>query len=112
MTTTDNANAYENILRKLVLPELDEIPGSNGAFVLRREVDDGVEFITLTLFDSLDAVKSFAGEEYDKAVILPEAKALLSTYEFTATHYEIVIQPDRRSGLLDLKDRLDLNRGV
>jgi heme-degrading monooxygenase HmoA len=93
-TTIENAAAYENVLRTLVLPELDQIPGSNGAYVLRRDVDGGVEFITLTLFDSLDAVKAFAGENYEQAVILPEAQALLSTFESKAAHYEIVIKPD------------------
>ena len=92
-TKTENAANYENVLRTLVLPELEEIPGCKGAYVLRRNVDDGVEFITLTLFESLDAVKSFAGENYKQAVILPEAQALLSTHEPTAAHYEIVIQP-------------------
>jgi heme-degrading monooxygenase HmoA len=93
-TTPENAAAYENVLRTIVLPELDHIPGSKGIYVLRRNADDEVEFITLTLFDSLDAIKAFAGEEYEQAVILPEAKALLSTFEPTAAHYEIVIQPD------------------
>ena len=93
-TTEENADAYENVLRSLVLPELDQIPGSQGAYVLRRNVEDSVEFITLTLFESLDAIKLFAGEEYDKAVILPEAKALLSSYAPNAAHYEIVIQPE------------------
>jgi heme-degrading monooxygenase HmoA len=93
-TTEENADAYENVLRSLVLPELDQIPGSQGAYVLRRDVDDGVEFITLTLFESLDAIKLFAGEDYEQAVILPEAKALLSSFDPNAAHYEVVIQPD------------------
>ena len=93
-TTEENADAYENVLRSLVLPELDQIPGSQGAYVLRRDVDDGVEFITLTLFESLDAIKLFAGEDYEQAVILPEAKALLSSVDPYAAHYEVVIQPD------------------
>jgi heme-degrading monooxygenase HmoA len=93
-TTPENAGAYENVLRTLVLPELSHVSGSKGIFVLRRNADDGVEFITLTLFDSLDAIKAFAGEEYEKAVILPEAQALLSTFEPSAAHYEIVIQPE------------------
>jgi hypothetical protein len=53
-----------------------------------------VEFITLTMVDSLDAVKSFAGEEYERAVVVPEAEAALSIHERTAAHYDIVIRPD------------------
>jgi heme-degrading monooxygenase HmoA len=94
-TSVEHAEAYVQVLRTLVLPELAQIPGGQGAFVLRRDVDDGVEFVTLTLFDSLDAVKSFAGDEYEKAVILPEAEALLSWSERTATHYEVVVRPER-----------------
>jgi heme-degrading monooxygenase HmoA len=93
-TTPENAAAYENVLRTLVLSELDHIPGSKGIYVLRRNADDKVEFITLTLFDSLDAIKAFAGEEYEQAVILPEAHALLAMHEPTAAHYEIVVQPE------------------
>jgi heme-degrading monooxygenase HmoA len=93
-TSVKDADAYENVLRTLVLPELDEIPGGKGMYVLRRNIEDGVEFVTLSLFDSLDAVKAFAGEDYEQAVILPEARALLSKYEPRAAHYEVVIQPD------------------
>jgi heme-degrading monooxygenase HmoA len=93
-TTAENAGAYENVLRTLVWPELEHIPGSRGGYALRRDVDDDVEFITLTLFDSLVAVKSFAGEDYEKAVISPEAAALFSSFEPNAVHYEIVIQPE------------------
>jgi heme-degrading monooxygenase HmoA len=93
-TSVKDADAYENVLRTLVLPELDEIPGGKGMYVLRRDIEDGVEFVTLSLFDSLDAVKAFAGEDYEQAVILPEARALLSKYEPRAAHYEVVIQPD------------------
>jgi heme-degrading monooxygenase HmoA len=93
-TSGENADAYETVLRTRVLPELDEIPGSKGMYVLRRDVDDGVEFVTLSLFDSLDAIKAFAGEDYDQAVILPEALAVLAAYEPTASHYEIVISPE------------------
>jgi heme-degrading monooxygenase HmoA len=92
LTSTENASAYENVLRTMVVPEVDQIPGSRGALVLRRDVDDGVEFVTLTMFESLDAVKSFAGEDYERAKIIPEAEALLASYEPTAIHYEIAIE--------------------
>src|SRR5262245_36623443 len=92
-TSRENADAYERVLRTNVVPELADIAGSRGAFVMRRDVDDGVEFVTLTLFDSLDAVREFAGPDFERAVIIPEAEALLSSYDSTAAHYEIAIQP-------------------
>jgi heme-degrading monooxygenase HmoA len=92
-TSRENADAYEQILRTNVLPELGAIAGSRGAFVMRRDVEDGVEFVTLTLFDSLEAVREFAGPDYETAVIIPEAEALLSDFDAKARHYEIAIQP-------------------
>ncbi len=93
LTTRDNADAYEEVLRRKVLPELGAIDGSRGAFVMRRDVEGGVEFVTLTLFESLDAVREFAGPAYEQAVVIPEAEALLSSFEKSAIHYEIAIQP-------------------
>jgi hypothetical protein len=92
-TTSDNADAYEALLRTTVFPGIEAIDGSRGAFLLRRNVDDGVEFVTLTLFDSLDAVREFAGPDYEQAVVIPEAEELLSSFDKTSVHYEVAIQP-------------------
>src|SRR4051794_13598832 len=92
VATTGNTDAYEVVLRTKVLPDLEAIDGSRGAFVLRREVDDVVEFVPLTLFDSLDAVHEFAGSDLEQAFIVPEAEALLSSFDKTSAHYEIAIQ--------------------
>jgi len=93
-TTEANADAYETLLRTNMLPGIKSVDGYQGAYVLRRPVGDGVEFVTLTLFDSLDAVRGFAGPDYEKAVIIPEAEALLSMTEPNAAHFEIVVRPD------------------
>ena len=61
-TTRDNADSYQRLLVSDVLPGIERIPGSRGAYLLRREVPEGVEFVTLTLFDSMDAVRAFAGD--------------------------------------------------
>jgi hypothetical protein len=92
-STVDNADAYEELLRSKVLPGIHKVDGYRGAYVMRRNVEDGVEFVTLTLFDSLDAVRAFAGPDYETAVVIPEAEALLSTFDKTSTHYDIAIQP-------------------
>jgi hypothetical protein len=92
-TTVDNADAYEELLRSNVLPGIHKVDGYRGAYVMRRYVEDGVEFVTLTLFDSLDAIRAFAGPDYETAVVIPEAEALLSTFDKTSTNYDIAIQP-------------------
>jgi heme-degrading monooxygenase HmoA len=89
-TTRENANAYETLLRSEVLPGIHRVRGFKGAHVLRRDLRDEVEFVTITLFDSLEAVKEFADEDYEVAVILPEAHRLLSRFDARSAHYETV----------------------
>ncbi len=93
-TAPHDADAYEEHLRTEVLPGLREVEGHRGAYVLRRAAGDGVEFVVLTLFDSMDAVRAFAGEEPEVAVISPRAEELLSDFDRTAAHYEAVVEPD------------------
>jgi heme-degrading monooxygenase HmoA len=91
-TTSENADAYEQLLRGEVLPGIDRIEGFQGAQVLRRDAGDEVEFVTVTLFDSLDAVRAFAGEDYEVAVVLPEAQQLLAHYDARSAHYEVRVE--------------------
>ena len=93
-TARENADAYEELLRTEILPGIERVPGYRGASLLRRDVDDEVEFVTITRFDSLDSVREFAGEDYELAVIEPEARRLLSTFDERSAHYETVIGPD------------------
>jgi heme-degrading monooxygenase HmoA len=88
-TTPENADAYEDLLQKQILPEIEKIEGHCGGYLLRKEGPDEVEFIVLNFFDSLDAVKRFAGPDYSVAVFEPEALALLCRVEPTASHYEL-----------------------
>src|SRR5262249_41680020 len=82
----ENADAYEQLLRSEVLPGIDRIEGYRGAQLLRRDTEDEVEFITLTLFDSLDDVRAFAGEDYELAVVPPEAQKLPPPYGERSAH--------------------------
>jgi heme-degrading monooxygenase HmoA len=93
-TSRDKADAYEELLRSEVLPGIHRVDGYRGAYLLRRDVDEGVEFVTLTLFESMDAVRAFAGEDYEVAVVPPKARELLSRFDPTSDHFEVVIQPD------------------
>jgi heme-degrading monooxygenase HmoA len=93
-TTSNNADAYEELLRTEILPGIHRIDGYKGAYLLRRDVEDGVEFVTLTFWESMDAVRAFAGEDYEMAVVPPEARALLSRFDQMSAHYETIIEPD------------------
>ena len=63
--------------------------GNRGVWMLRRDIDDQTEFVMFTLWDSLDAVKAFAGEEYETAVFYPEDDRYLVERDLTSTHYEV-----------------------
>ncbi len=90
----DKADLYEAHFQHDVRRELERVAGFRGAYLLRHDGADGVEFVTLTLFDSLDAVRGFAGEEYETAVVAPAAQAALRAYDRTVRHYTIVSAPD------------------
>lgn len=86
-TARENADAYEGFLLTELFPSMGGIPGFQSADVLRR--DDGAEvaFVTLTRFDSVDAIRAFAGDDYETPVLEPTARALLSHYDERAQHY-------------------------
>jgi heme-degrading monooxygenase HmoA len=88
-TKRENADAYQSLLENKVLPELRSIDGYRGGYVLRNDGEQESEFVVINFFDSLDAVKKFAGPQYAVAVFEPEAQALLARIEPVATHYEV-----------------------
>lgn len=92
--TPANADAYEAFLRDRSLPAVRArgIPGFRGIQLSRKDGPEEVEFVTEMWFDSLEAVKGYAGEDYTRAAVLPEAAALLSRYEARVQHYEIRIE--------------------
>ena len=89
-TTSENADQYATMLRKDVLPGIGRVQGYLGAQLMRKNHKTETEFITITYFDSLDSVKAFAGDDYTKAVIHPEAGKLLTHYDERSKHYELV----------------------
>jgi heme-degrading monooxygenase HmoA len=91
-TRRKNADAYEKLLREEIFNGIAarEILGYKGIRLLRRTVDGGEEeFVTIMWFDSLQAVKLFAGEDYEQAVVPPKARALLSRFDRRSQHYEV-----------------------
>lgn len=87
--TSVNADVYLRHLTMNVLPSLSAIPGHCGARVLRREDGGHVEFLVLTFWDSMDAIRRFAGENPERAVVEPEARAVLAEYDDFVRHYEV-----------------------
>jgi len=94
-TRPESADAYEALLRHTVLPGIERrgIDGYRGSYLFRRDGEGEVEFVTTLLFDSLDAVRRFAGGDYEAAVIHPEAHALLSRFDPRSSHYSVVLRP-------------------
>ena len=88
-TTPENAGAYESLLKDKVLPGLQGIEGYRGGYVFRSDGVHEVEFVVVNFFDSIEAVKRFAGADYATPVFEPEARALLSRVETVAIHYEV-----------------------
>jgi len=92
-TNRDNAEKYEKLLREEVLLEIAQraIPGYKGAELFVHEAEnDEMEFITLLRFETLDAVKIFAGKNYEQPVIPPDAKKLLKRHSERSRHYKVV----------------------
>lgn len=88
-TELRNADAYEALLKTKALPGLMRIPGYRGGYVLRSDGSTESEFLVINLFESLESVKAFAGEDYETPVFEPEARALLLRIEPVARHYEV-----------------------
>ena len=92
-TTHANADAYERLLREEVFHGIAEraIAGYRGIELLRRAAGEETEFVTLMWFASLDAVREFAGAEYEHAVVPAAARALLSRFDARSAHYEVKV---------------------
>jgi len=88
-TKVRDAEEYERLLREKVLPGLSAIEGYRGGYILRSDGEEEAEFVVVNLFDSLEAVKRFAGANYAVAVFEPEARRLLARIEPEAKHYEV-----------------------
>ena len=88
-TRTKQADEYLAYLHETGLKDYRATPGNKGAWVLRRPVGDQTEFVTLTFWDSLDAVRAFAGDDYERAVYYPEDTAFLLELLPTVEHYDV-----------------------
>lgn len=87
-TTPANADEYQQLLRTTILPGIHRVAGYRGGYLLRRPSGGEVEFITITLWESLEAIRQFAGEAYETAVVPEQARRLLSRFDQKSAHYD------------------------
>jgi len=88
-TKPEHANAYESMLKPELLPGISKVKGYRGSYLLRRETGAEIEFITIMLWDSIDAIRAVAGEDYETAVIPEEQRKYLFHYDAISVHYDI-----------------------
>lgn len=88
-TEVSKADAYVSFLKQSGLPDYRSTDGNLGAYILRRIEGDEAHFLTLSFWKSLDAIKTFAGEDYEKARYYSQDKEFLLEFEPTVLHYEV-----------------------
>jgi heme-degrading monooxygenase HmoA len=88
-----DAQAYPRHLLQSVRPKLEQLAGFRGLYLLRHRDFEEIEFLVLTLWDSMEAVHAFAGEQPEQAVVEPEARAALVRFDKTVQHYEVLAGP-------------------
>ena len=87
----ERADEYEKHLETSVLPELRQIDGFQGVQLLRQDSTETVEFIVLTFWESMDAIRKFAGEDAEVAVVAPAAQPLFREYDSRVKHLQVVL---------------------
>lgn len=88
-TTPAHADAYEAMLKPELLPGVSKVKGYRGSYLLRRPLGSEVEFITIILWESIEAIQAIAGQDFETAVIPEERRQYLSRYDSRAAHYEV-----------------------
>jgi len=90
-TAFEKADSYENLLKEEIFVGIRNrnIPGFREIQLFRRDMGSEVEFITVMWFDSLDAVRKFAGEDHEAVVVPPAARAVLARFDERSQHYEV-----------------------
>ena len=93
-SSVEKATEYIQHATTTVFPALRAIEGHRGAYLLRRAVDDAIELVVLTLWESMGAIRKFAGVKPEMAVIEPEARAILASFDESVTHFEVIHCPE------------------
>ncbi len=84
------ADAYVEHLHSETFPQLVQLPGFHDASILRRDVEQGVEFLVVTVWKSLDAIRSFSGNDPESAVVPVKVQQMMIEYDRRPRHYEVV----------------------
>lgn len=90
--STSKADAYREFTNKTAIPDYQSVKGNISVHILERREGDITHFVTLTFWESLEAIKGFAGENIEVAKYYPEDRDFLLEFEPTVTHYEVVGQ--------------------
>jgi heme-degrading monooxygenase HmoA len=88
-----DGDAYAAYMNETGVASYAQTPGNRGVWMLRRDLEDKTQFVMFTLWDSIEAVKAFAGEDYETAVFYPEDDRFLIERDPGAAHYEVDSQP-------------------
>ncbi len=88
-TKPEHADAYESMLKPELLPGISKVKGYIGSYLLRRTAGDEIEFITIMMWESIDAIRAVAGPDYETAVIPEERRKYLSRHDAKSAHFEI-----------------------
>src|SRR6059036_4069775 len=86
----EDRDRYAHYMRETGVKEYAETSGNRAVLMLRRDEGDRTEFVMLTLWESWDAIRAFAGDDVERAVFYPEDDDYLIERDLTATHYEVV----------------------
>jgi heme-degrading monooxygenase HmoA len=93
LKSKSQADEYAEYMMQTGVKDLQASEGNRGVYVLRRVDDEHVEFIFMSLWESLDAIRKFAGKDVEKAVYYPEDKEFLLKLEPKVAHYEVLVKP-------------------
>ena len=89
----EKGDAYMRYLERTGVPDSKATPGNRGVYVLRRREGDVAHFVFVSLWESREAIRAFAGDDLEKARYYPEDRAYLLELEPTVTHYEVAVAP-------------------
>jgi heme-degrading monooxygenase HmoA len=85
----DDGNAYAEYMRRTGMAGYQDTPGNLGAWMLRRDVDDRSEFVMFSLWESMESITTFAGDDPNQAVFYPDDDRFLIERDLTVSHYEV-----------------------
>ena len=94
LATKANAEAYIHFFGQTVVPLLKTVAGNRGAWLMHCDVEQGVEIVALTLWESRDAIRAFGGDDITRARVEPEAQALFIRFDDTVSLYEADLRID------------------